>query len=54
MREKRNSCRISVGKSDGKRLLRRYARRWEDNIKINITEIGWSGIYRIELSQDRD
>jgi hypothetical protein len=40
MREKRNACRILVGRPEGKRLLGRPRRMWEDNIKINLREIG--------------
>jgi hypothetical protein len=43
MREKRNAYRFLV-EPDRKRQLRRYKRRWVDNIKINIIEIVWSGI----------
>jgi hypothetical protein len=43
-----------VGKPEGKRPLGRRGRRWEDNIKINLREIGWSGIDWIDLAQDRD
>jgi hypothetical protein len=38
--EKRNAYRILVGKPKGKRPLGRHRRRWEDNIKNNIREIG--------------
>jgi hypothetical protein len=38
--EKRDADRISVGKPEGKRPLRRPRRRWEDNIKTNLREIG--------------
>jgi hypothetical protein len=41
MGEKRNSFRILVGKLEGKRPLRRPRRRWVDNIKIDLREIGW-------------
>jgi hypothetical protein len=41
MGEKRNACRILVGKPEGKRPLGRSSRRWVDNIKINLREIGW-------------
>jgi hypothetical protein len=40
--EKRNGYTIFVGKPEGKRLLGRLKRRWEDNIKM-VREIGWSG-----------
>jgi hypothetical protein len=46
--------RILVGKSEGKRPLGRPRRRWEDNIKINLTEIGWDAMDWIDLAQDRD
>jgi hypothetical protein len=39
-------------KPKGKRPLRR--RRWEDNIKIDLREIGWAGIVWINLAHDRD
>jgi hypothetical protein len=39
--EKRNAYRILVGKSEGKRQLGRPRRRWEDNIKMDLREIGW-------------
>jgi hypothetical protein len=39
--EKRNACRISVGKPEGKRPLGRPRRRWVDNIQIDLREIGW-------------
>jgi hypothetical protein len=54
MGEKRNACRILVGKPEGKRPLRRPRRRWEDNIKMDLREIGWGGMYWIHLAQDRD
>jgi hypothetical protein len=43
-----------VGKSEGKRPLRRPRRRWEDNIKIYLREIGWGGMDWIVLAQDRE
>jgi hypothetical protein len=54
MGEKMNAYRILVGKPEGKGPLRRPTRRWVDNIKINLREIGWSGMDRINLAQDRD
>jgi hypothetical protein len=43
-----------VGKPEGKRPLGRPRRRWVDNIKMDLREIGWDGVYWIELVQDRD
>jgi hypothetical protein len=48
------TCRVLVGKPEGKRPLGRPVRRWEDNIKINLREIGWGGVDWIHLAQDRD
>jgi hypothetical protein len=52
--EKRNSYRISVGKPEGKRTLGRHRRRRENNIKIDLNNIGWGGMDWIDLAQDRD
>jgi hypothetical protein len=41
--EKRNAYRILLGKSEGKRALGRPRRRWVDNIKTDLREIGWTG-----------
>jgi hypothetical protein len=46
--------RILVGKPEGKRPLGRPRRRWEDNIKIYLQEVGCGGMDWIELAQDRD
>ena len=54
MGEKRGSCRILVGKPDGKRPLGRSRRRWEDKIKMDIQEVEWRGMDWIGLNQDRD
>jgi hypothetical protein len=50
----RNVYRILVGKPEGKRPLRRPRSRWVDNIKMDLKEIGWDGMDRIALAQDRD
>jgi hypothetical protein len=52
--EKRNARRIFVAKPERKKPLGRPKRRWVDNIKIDIREIGWGGINWINLSQVRD
>jgi len=44
---------VLVGKTEGKKPLRRPRRRWEDNIKMDIREVGGGGDW-MELSQDRD
>jgi hypothetical protein len=54
MWEKRNACRILVGKPEGKRSLGRPKRRWVDNIKIYLRALGWDGMDRIDLAQDRE
>jgi hypothetical protein len=51
--EGRNVYRVSVGKHEGKRLLERPRRRWEDGIKMDRREIGWGGVEWIHLAQDR-
>jgi hypothetical protein len=54
IREKRNPCRLLVEKPDGKRPLGRPRRRWVDNIKTDLGEIGWGGVDWNCLAQDRD
>jgi hypothetical protein len=45
---------VLVGKPEGKRPLGRHMRKWEDNIKMHIQEVGCGGMDWIELAQDRD
>jgi hypothetical protein len=52
--DRRGVYRVLVGKHDGKRPLRRLRRRWEDNIKMDLQEMGCGGTDWIELAQDRD
>jgi hypothetical protein len=44
MREKKNAYRTLVGQPEGKKPLERRRRRWEDNSKMDIREIGWNGL----------
>jgi hypothetical protein len=53
MGEKRNVYRLLVGKPEGKRPLGRPRRRWIDNIKMDLFEIGLSVVDCIGLAQDR-
>jgi hypothetical protein len=41
MREKRGAYRILMGRPEGRRPLGRPRRRWEDNIKMYLQEVGW-------------
>jgi hypothetical protein len=45
---------ILVGKPQGNIPLRRSTRRWVNNIKMDLKEIGWGGMDWIDLAQDRD
>jgi hypothetical protein len=54
MGEGRGVYMVLVGKPEGKRPLGRPKRRWEDNIKMDLQEVGLWGMYWIELAQDRD
>ena len=54
MGERRCVYRILVGKPDRKRPLGRPRHRWEDNIKMDLQEVGCGGMDWIELAQDRD
>ncbi|KAJ4447080.1 hypothetical protein ANN_09069 [Periplaneta americana] len=54
MGESRNAYRVLVGRPEGKRPLRRPRRRWEDNIKMDLREVGYDDRDWINLAQDRD
>jgi hypothetical protein len=54
MGEKRNAYRLLVEKPGGSRPLRRQGRRWLDNIRIDLLEVGWGDVDWIGLAQDRD
>jgi hypothetical protein len=46
--------RVLAGRPEGKRQLGRRRHRCEDNIKLDLQELGWGGMERIGLAQDRD
>jgi hypothetical protein len=52
--ERRNAYRILVGNPEGKRPLGIPRRKWVDNIKMDLREIGWDGADWINLTQDRE
>ena len=52
--ESRGVYRVLVGKHEGKRPLGRPRLRWEDNIKMDLQEVGCGGLDWIDLAQDRD
>jgi hypothetical protein len=51
--ERRDAYRVMVGKPEGKRPLGRPRRRWEDNNRIYLAEIGRGRMDWIQLTQDR-
>jgi hypothetical protein len=50
---KRNTYRLLVGKPDGKRPLGIQGRRWMDNIRMDLGEVGWGDVDWTGLAQDR-
>jgi hypothetical protein len=52
--EKRNVYTLLVGKSEGRSPLGRPRRRWVDNIRMDLVEMGWGDVDWIGLAQDRD
>jgi hypothetical protein len=52
MRESRGVYDVLVGKPQGKRPLVRIRRRWEDNIKMDLQEVGCEGMDWIDVAQD--
>jgi hypothetical protein len=53
MEEGRDVYRVLVGRPEGKRPLGRPRCRWEDNIKMDLREIGINGVNWLQLAQDR-
>ena len=54
MGEERGACRVLVGKPEGRRPLGRPRRRWADNIRTDLQEVGCVYMNWIGLAQDRD
>jgi hypothetical protein len=54
IREGRIAYRILVGRPEERRPLGRPRRRWEDNIKVDLQEVGWDGVDWIDMAPDRD
>jgi hypothetical protein len=53
MGENRGVYRVMVGKSEGERPLGRHRPRWEDNIKMDLQEVGCEVVDWIDLAQGR-
>jgi hypothetical protein len=53
MGEKRKVYRLLVGKPEGKRPLGKRRRRWVDNIRMDLREVGWGDVDWIGVAQDR-
>ena len=54
MEESRSACKMLTGKPTGKRPLGRPKRRWEDNIRMDLEEIGINAGNWVDSAQDRD
>jgi len=54
MGERRGVYRVLVGKPEGKGRLGRPRHRWDDNIKMDLQEVGCGGVDWIEMAHDRD
>jgi len=56
MGKRKEACRVLVGKPEGKRSLGKHRRRWENNIKMDLREVGRGegGMDWIDLAQNRD
>jgi hypothetical protein len=54
MGEGKVAYRVLVRRPEGRRPLGRPRRRWEDNIKMDLQEVGWGGMDWIDMAQDWD
>jgi hypothetical protein len=50
----RSAYNILAGKAEGKCPRGRHRRRWEDNIRMDLREIGWEVVNYMHLAQDKD
>jgi hypothetical protein len=50
--DRRGTDKLLVGRPEGKRPCGRPRCRWEDNIKMNLQQVGWEGLDWIDLAQD--
>jgi hypothetical protein len=53
MEKRRGVYRVLVGKPEGKRSLRKHKHRLQDNIKMDIQEVGWGDMDWIDMAQNR-
>jgi hypothetical protein len=51
-KDKQSLYRILVGRPEGRRPLGRPRRRWENNIKMDLQEVGWEGVDWIDMARD--
>jgi hypothetical protein len=54
MGERLCTYRVLMGRPKGKTPFERTRHRWEDNLKMDLHEVGWGGMDWIDLAQDRD
>lgn len=54
MQEKRNACRVLIGKPKLNRLLGRPMHRWEGNVKMDLKDLQWKGVDWMYLAQNWD
>ena len=54
MWDRRDTCKVLMGKPEGKIPSGRTGRRWEDNIKMDLQKVRWGDMDWIDLAQDRD
>ena len=53
MEKRRGAYSVFVGKPEGKRSLGKHRHRWQDNIKMDIQEVGWGDMNWIDLAQNK-